>query len=292
MAMESAQPQAERRAHATPGADEPNVSAHSWQKGADGAVATAELLSDLGQQAGWTVLNDVPWPGRPLAVIDHVVIGPSGVFVIDTVRWSGKITMTADELRQDGRLRIDAVHGVATAAQAVTQSVAGIDPEVVQPVVCLVRDEWINGRMGDVTIATTQNLVPLMKTRRTLLEAGAVETVAGELRAAFEAVREQAIRGPVPPRTPAPKEEGKEPTGHRGQRRRIPVFRTLGAVALIAVVVLRPDVLDPVTDFVGGIVNPEPADPADQPTDDPTGVQDDISPAREDKPADEDPTAG
>ncbi|GAA2129878.1 hypothetical protein GCM10009843_31910 [Nocardioides bigeumensis] len=278
MAMESAQPQADRRASATPGDNEPIVTAHSWERGVDGEVVSGEALGDLAQQPGWTVLNDVPWPGRPLANIDHVIIGASGIFVVDTVRWPGKITMTADELRQDGRLRIDAVHGVATAAQAVTFVVPGIDPEVVQPVVCLVRDEWINGRIGDVTIATTQNLVPLVKTRRRLLEADAVDTVAGELRAAFESERERARRGVVPPRTAASHEEPQEVTDHRGARRRIPIVRTIAGVGLVAVVLVKPEVFTPVTDFVSSLVTPdETGTPSDSPSDSPsdTPVKDD-----------------
>jgi len=30
----------------------------------------------------WVVLHDVAWPGRPPATIDHVLVGPSGVFVV------------------------------------------------------------------------------------------------------------------------------------------------------------------------------------------------------------------
>ena len=268
MAMESAQPQADRRASATPDADDLTVTAHSWREGVDSKVPSVEALGDLAQQSGWTVLNDVPWPGRPLANIDHVVIGPSGIFVVDTVRWPGKITMTADELRQDGRLRIDAVHGVATAAQAVTFVVPGLDPEVVQPVVCLVRDEWINGRIGDVTIATTQNLVPLVKTRRRLLDVDAVDTVAHELQAAFESERERARRGVVPPRTAPSREDPQEVTDHRGPRRRIPVVRALAGLGLVAVVLVKPEVFTPVTDFVSNIVSPDRAEPpSDSPSD-------------------------
>jgi hypothetical protein len=164
-------------------------------------------------------------------------------------------------------------------------------------VVCLARDEWINGRIGDVTIATTHSLVPLMKTRRTLLTAAAVETVANDLRVAFDAVREQAMRGPVPPRTPAPKDET-EATGHRGERRRIPILRTLGGVALVAVVILRPDVLDPVKNFVGDIVSTDPAEPTDGSTDGTDGStdgpldgQDDKAPTKDD-PVDEGSSSG
>jgi hypothetical protein len=277
---ESAQPGADRRAAATPDTDEPTVTAHSWERGVEGEVASVEALGDLAEQAGWTVLNDVPWPGRPLANIDHVVIGPSGIFVVDMVRWPGKITMTADELRHDGRLRVDAVHGVATAAQAVTFVVPGLDPEVVQPVVCLVRDEWINGRIGDVTIATTQNLVPLVKTRRRLLDVDAVDTVASELKAAFEGERERARRGVVPHRPAASREEAHQITDHRGPRRRIPVVRTLAGVGLVAVVLVKPEVFTPVTDFVTSIVSPDQSEPSDGPP-----AKDDKGTGSEDAPA-------
>ena len=70
---------------------------------AGSARATARALTGL--PAGWSVLHYVVWPGRRGARIDHVVIGPGGVFVIASQAWSGTVSVEDDVLREDGRPR-------------------------------------------------------------------------------------------------------------------------------------------------------------------------------------------
>ncbi|CAN5169024.1 hypothetical protein BH09ACT12_BH09ACT12_15940 [soil metagenome] len=43
-------------------------------------VDRAAVLARLSWE--WTVLHAVPWPGRPAGVLDHVAIGPTGVYVV------------------------------------------------------------------------------------------------------------------------------------------------------------------------------------------------------------------
>jgi len=52
-----------------------------WYRGVIGERRIADLLRELGE--GWTVLHSVP-VGKGTSDIDHVVIGPSGVFTINT----------------------------------------------------------------------------------------------------------------------------------------------------------------------------------------------------------------
>jgi hypothetical protein len=54
-----------------------------WHRGAQGEIATAQLLTRLPRQ--FVVLHDrrPPGPG-PRGNLDHVVIGPSGVWVVDS----------------------------------------------------------------------------------------------------------------------------------------------------------------------------------------------------------------
>jgi hypothetical protein len=65
----------------------PSGGALSWFKGALGEIMVAGILSELG--AEWTVLHSVP-VGRGDSDIDHVVIGPSGVFTINTKSHPGQ----------------------------------------------------------------------------------------------------------------------------------------------------------------------------------------------------------
>ncbi|MFF0572656.1 nuclease-related domain-containing protein [Streptosporangium saharense] len=57
----------------------------TWRKGAIGERRTARMLRPLGRR-GYTVLHDRALPsGR--ANVDHLVIGTTGVFVVDSKNW-------------------------------------------------------------------------------------------------------------------------------------------------------------------------------------------------------------
>jgi hypothetical protein len=60
--------------------------------------AVGDALRGL-RRAGWVVLDEVPWPGRRLAHIDHVAVGPGGVVVIDSRAWTGDLTIAGGVLR-------------------------------------------------------------------------------------------------------------------------------------------------------------------------------------------------
>lgn len=53
-----------------------------WARGAAGELATAELLRGL-RSRRWAVFHDLALPGSR-ANVDHLVIGPTGVWVVDT----------------------------------------------------------------------------------------------------------------------------------------------------------------------------------------------------------------
>jgi hypothetical protein len=61
----------------------------AWRPGAAGERRTARLLAPL-ERRGWAVLHDLAIPGTQ-ANIDHVVIGPGGVLVIDSKQYRGRL---------------------------------------------------------------------------------------------------------------------------------------------------------------------------------------------------------
>jgi len=69
----------------------------AWRRGAAGERRTARLLGPLERQ-GWAVLHDLAIPGTR-ANIDHLVVGPGGVFVIDSKQYRGRL-----QLDPSGRL--------------------------------------------------------------------------------------------------------------------------------------------------------------------------------------------
>lgn len=74
--------------------DEKFRSARMWHRGYEGERVIGELLSE-GLSEKYYVFNDVRFPGRT-ANIDHIVIGPSGVFVLNTKNWRGTVAWTED----------------------------------------------------------------------------------------------------------------------------------------------------------------------------------------------------
>jgi Nuclease-related domain len=128
--------------------DEPQ-STQAWAKGARGEQKLAKALEGI--EDVWT-LHDRRVPGTR-ANIDHVLIGPAGVFVIDAKNYQGKIEIRNRGwfLRPDHRLYVgrrdcsDLAAGLGWQVEAVTAALtaAGVDPiPSVTPVLCFVDGEW------------------------------------------------------------------------------------------------------------------------------------------------------
>ncbi len=83
----------------------PSEQARTWQRGAHGERHTARLLDRLTRD-GFIVFHDLAVPGSP-ANVDHLVIGPTGVFVIDSKQWTGSVHQGADGLAWHNHYRLD-----------------------------------------------------------------------------------------------------------------------------------------------------------------------------------------
>jgi hypothetical protein len=71
----------------------PSPEASAWRRGAAGERRTARLLAPL-ERHGWAVLHDLAVPGSR-ANLDHLVIGPGGVFAIDSKQYRGHLQLDA-----------------------------------------------------------------------------------------------------------------------------------------------------------------------------------------------------
>lgn len=71
-----------------------------WARGAAGEQATAALLARLAPSR-WTVLHDLAVPGSR-ANIDHLVIGPTGLWVVDTKAFRGRVEAHGGGVRVGG----------------------------------------------------------------------------------------------------------------------------------------------------------------------------------------------
>lgn len=158
--------------------------AEMFERGAAGEEATGAALDSL-KPHGWVHLADVRWPGRQRANIDHVVVGPAGVFVVDSKNWSGTIRVTDGVLRQDGRPRDRAVHGAADAANAVTALLPPYARTCVHPVLCFAAGQDVAGRSGRVMVCSTARVAELLTTRRAVLTSAQVTDLAAVLRSSL-----------------------------------------------------------------------------------------------------------
>src|SRR5215218_7807926 len=93
----------------------PRAATRAWRRGAAGERRTARLLASL-ERRGWAVLHDLAIPGTQ-ANIDHLVIGPGAVIVVDTKRYRGRLRLDRHGMVWHGRqLLVSALRKVLWAA--------------------------------------------------------------------------------------------------------------------------------------------------------------------------------
>src|SRR4029077_16521304 len=125
-------------------------STRAWERGSIGEQKLAEALAGI---EGLAVLHD-RGVHRTRGNIDHIIVGPAGVFVVDAKRYEGLIRIRdrGGLFKRDERLYVgsrDCSHlatnmeGQVAAVRAVLVS-AGVDLAVVPvtPVLCFVDGEW------------------------------------------------------------------------------------------------------------------------------------------------------
>ena len=112
----------------------------SWGIGADGEAQTARYLKPL-QTCGYFVLNDRSVPGRK-DNIDHIVVGPTGIFVIESKSYTGRLWRRGGELFINRRKCTFIVNQAIAEARAVERALAvelgPVDVEVM-PILCVHR---------------------------------------------------------------------------------------------------------------------------------------------------------
>lgn len=189
-------------------------SADLYERGADGETATAQALAALPQDE-WTVFHDVRWPGRRFANVDHIAIGPGGVFVIDSKNWSGRVEVRDSILRQNGYQRETTVAAAAEAAIAVSVTIPVPLQCLAVPVLCFVREDPLEGWARDVMVCSTINIATMLLSRPVVLDQASREQICSGLELTLSAAQQAApsrkgsaaagARGVTMPRMPAPR---------------------------------------------------------------------------------------
>ena len=138
-------------------------------KGAAGEEIVARELARL--PAGYHVFHSMDIGGgvlmRRSGDIDHLVVGPTGVFAIETKNWRGNVSLT------DGKLQVDGVEPrrvpLAQAQQAVSKlqvrlGRGGIFNAQVTPVVCFASDCFDGGcqTVGEAVVCNVSTLLDVL----------------------------------------------------------------------------------------------------------------------------------
>ena len=256
--------------------------AENCEKGVEGEQEVARLL-DVLEGAGWRVLHDRCKAAGSPANIDHLAVGPPGVFVIDAKCWSGGPVHLDDRgMAHRGRRRDEVLHGAVHATQIVATHARQAELSVVgQGVLAFVGDA---GPAAPVThqglaLLRADHLLQWLTDQPARLDARQVQRVASTLDAALPPrTGGSALPSPVPavqaagtrarraPRTvAAPRPSGggsrRVRSGRRAGRRRT---RTAAALLLV-VLALQPEVRDSLADGIAGSLPARPSPAASVP---------------------------
>ena len=197
---------------------------------------------------GWVVLHDLARPGRRRGTLDHVLVGPGGVFVVSRTKWPGPVSVT------DG----DVTEVVGAAAD-----VLALVPDVpVHPVLCLERHAPVTGWVSNVMLCATSNVEEVLTSRPAVLGPEQVQQVADVLKSRLR---------PAPP--PAPPTAPSEARGPAPWPVRVLIQAvTLALAALLVIGLLQTRVVDEISAAVDDFIT-EVATVQDAPTRKPSQEQ-------------------
>jgi Nuclease-related domain len=141
----------------------PSPEAQAWQRGAAGERHVARLLEPLVQQ-GWGVNHDLRVPGSK-ANIDHVVVGPPGIFAIDTKNYRGRLRLSCDGLLWHGRTFLAPTLSATRWEADKLQARIGAPDIAVVPIVAVLGAMVPGGQVTahDVTVIPARRLVGLLR---------------------------------------------------------------------------------------------------------------------------------
>ena len=150
----------------------------SFFKGARGEEHVADLLAGL--PADYHVFHDF---AAGMSHVDHVVVGPTGIFSVETKSWRGSVTLEDNEIILNGHLPDRApVRQAAREAVAVQSALrrAGWTAGEVKPVVCFASDTFSDTQsaVGGVMVLNAEVAVGWIEAQPKVMSADDVERVA------------------------------------------------------------------------------------------------------------------
>lgn len=139
----------------------------AYAKGARGEETVAAELNRL--TGGWYLFHGIQLPGN--RDIDHIAVGPTGIYLIETKCWSGKLSILDGRLWVNGRLpRTDPILQVRLLMHELQQAVPTL-PKI-KPILCLVSRNFIQGEINadEILVCSHQRLEQLMTQAPSIFE--------------------------------------------------------------------------------------------------------------------------
>jgi len=168
--------------------------ADSFAAGAVGEEAVAAAIAPLTAE-GWNILHDrvMPTGGN----IDHIVIGPGSVVVLDAKAWNGALEVRNDRLYNSGWLQAKALEKLTAQRDAVRNVLADlIGPEdpVDMALVITTQPGFGPERVGDAVVLGIGHLLDGIRSSRTSYTPSVVEAMTTRLKAEFPATADTPAR--------------------------------------------------------------------------------------------------
>jgi hypothetical protein len=154
-----------------PGRQEPSTAAVPFARSREPRLPSpaGPILAELEQQ--WHRMDDLRWADPCPHHADHVVVGPTGVFVIDAKEWPGTLDIGPDTIRHNRRKRHEALTDVASAAKAIRCLLEPVSAAPVHSMLCFARDAQIRGTVRSVHVSSTANLLSRLTSFPVVLDA-------------------------------------------------------------------------------------------------------------------------
>jgi hypothetical protein len=143
--------------------------AGSWKAGAKGEVWTRRLLRAL-EDEGYIVLDDLPIPDSQ-ANLDHLVVGPTGVYLVDAKNYRGRVSCDDGVWRHGQQLlepRLQATRFEAARARELLADVLQSAEVDLEALWCIHGTDVLPAArvpIGDVLLVAASQLVDELTTR-------------------------------------------------------------------------------------------------------------------------------
>jgi hypothetical protein len=165
----------------------PSPETEAWRRGAAGERFVARLLDPLAKQ-GWGVEHDLPVRGAT-GNVNHVVIGPPGIFAIDVRHYRGRLRLSQDGLLWHGRtFLLPSLSATRSKADRLQDRVGAPDVAVV-PIVAVLGGMVPGGQattMG-VTVVPARRLPGLLRSLPPTLTTERAREVAAQMNRRLDA---------------------------------------------------------------------------------------------------------